>query len=427
MLIYHTLKTFNKKDKMAQLKPFRGILYNPFRVTGDLVTAPPYDIISLSYKEHLYNKSEFNIIRIDFGVELPGDTKAFNQYTRAKADFEKWLNNEILIRDKSPCLYAYEINYHVHGSNLTLRGLVALVKIEELGRGIYPHEATYSKPKADRLNLMRACNANISPIYALYNSPEKVTSHILASNCNAPWLTSKDADGAVHKIYKIEDPKIHEQIISEFWDKSIYIADGHHRYEVALEFKKEMDLNTNAAKLSYDYVMMFLANIQDKGITVLPTHRLIKYSSDSKDILKKLENYFDISSADSQKDIMDILISESRNAIGLYMNKDNRWYILKHMGERLRDIHPSLSNLDVVLLHELIFKKILGIREFAYEMNPEKAIRMVQSRDFDAAFFLKPTSLKDVEQVALANERMPPKSTYFYPKLLTGMVINSFM
>ncbi len=414
---------------MAQIIPFRGILYNPSRVSGELVTAPPYDIITPSYKQDLYNKSECNIVRIDFGMELTGDNTTNNKYTRAKEDFDKWMSNGILIRDEAPFFYSYEIDYSVSNRNFTLRGLIALVKIEELGRGIYPHEATHSKPKADRLNLMRACHANISPIYALYNSSQRITSGILESTSYDPWMISKDADGAVHKIFKIQDTNLHEQIIKEFNDKSIYIADGHHRYEVALEFKKEMeevalnDLNTN---FSYDYVMMFLANIQDEGITVLPTHRLIKGLSGSRDIIKRVENYFEINKAPLNIDITDILSLEPKNAIGLYMNNDKTWYILKYKGGKLGDLHPALGSLDVVVLHELIFKRILDINDFAYEMNAKEAERMVRAGEFDAAFFLKPTRLEDVEQVALANKRMPPKSTYFYPKLLTGMVINSF-
>lgn len=415
---------------MAYIKPFRGILYNPLIVNGDMITAPPYDIITPTYKEDLYKKSDYNIVRIDYGMDLPGDSDAVNKYTRARDSFELWMSNGILLRDETPSFYAYEISYTAYEKHLNLKGLMALVRIEELGSGVYPHEATYSKPKADRLNLMRACNANISPIYALYNSPEKITSNILARCLNNPLLISKDVEGAIHKIFRIDDVTLHKQITNEFLDKSIYIADGHHRYEVALEFKKEVEQASrnerDRGQSHYDYVMMFLANIQDDGITVFPTHRLVKCPFGQAHILKKLEKYFEINTADLRKDITDILIMNNSNAIGLYMNMDQTWYILKYMGERLRDVHPSLNNLDVVLLHELILNKILDINEFAYEMNPKEAIRMVQSGDFDAAFFLKPTRLRDVEQVALANKRMPPKSTYFYPKLLTGLVINSF-
>ncbi len=416
---------------MAIIKPFEGILYNPLKVNGDMVMAPPYDVITQAYKDALYNRSACNVVRIDFGVELPEDNNSVNKYTRAKDDLELWMSNGILVQDEIPYFYAYEIDYTVFGKPLTLRGLMALVKIEELGNGVYPHEATYSKPKADRLNLLRTCLANTSPIYALYNSRDKVTSGVLKSISDEPWITSKDSDGAVHRIYKIHDLGSYEEIIKEFKDKAIYIADGHHRYEVALEFQKEMQeaaegKDNNIRLFPYDYVLMFLANIEDDGISVLPTHRLIKGIPDSSYIINKLRNYFDINTAGFDKDIREILSSENRNAIGMYVNKDEKWYILKYTGGRLKDLHPALSNLDVVLLHELIFKRALDISDFAYEMNASEALRMVQAGDFDAAFFLNPTKLKDVEQAALANKRMPPKSTYFYPKLLTGMVINSF-
>jgi uncharacterized protein (DUF1015 family) len=416
---------------MALIEPFKGILYNPQKINGDDVMAPPYDIITPEFKEALYDRSPYNIVRIDFGKDMPGDSDADNKYIRAKGNLRQWTESGVLARDKKPYFYAYEADYTVFGKTEKLKGIIALVKIDELGKGVYPHEATYSKPKADRLNLMRACNANVSPIYALYNSPERVASGILDALLDNPWISARDADGAVHKISRIEDFKVYESIIREFSDKAIYIADGHHRYEVAIEFKEEMrkkeNLRSNDNTLQpYDYVMMFLANIQDEGITVLPTHRLIKCPMQNEHILKKLESNFEINSAGSKMDITDILMLEIENAIGLYMKEDKRWYILKYKGERLRDMHPSLSSLDVVVLHELIFKRILEINDFAYEMNSKEAVKMVRAGDFDAAFFLKPTDLKDVEQVALANKRMPPKSTYFYPKLLTGMVINSF-
>lgn len=418
---------------MAIVRPFKGILYNPLKVSGDIVTAPPYDIIAPADKEALYNRSECNIVRIDYGMEFQGDNVSVNRYTRAKDNLEQWMSKGILMQDEIPYFYAYEIHYTVFGKPLTLRGLMALVKIEELGNGIYPHEATYSKPKADRLNLLKTCLANTSPIYALYNSRQKVTSGILASISDEPWITSEDSDGAIHRIYKIRDLDLYEEIINEFHDKAVYIADGHHRYEVALEFQKEMresagNKDTNARIFPYDYVMMFLANIEDDGISVLPTHRLIKGIPDSRYlIINRLANYFEIHTVAADKNITEILSSENKNAIGLYINRDDKWYILKYTGGGLKDIHPALNNLDVVLLHELIFKRVLEITDFAYEMNAKKAIKMVRTGDYDAAFFLNPTRLEDVEQAALANKRMPPKSTYFYPKLLTGMVINSFI
>src|SRR5208283_457761 len=250
---------------MANIIPFKVLLYNPEKVSGDDVIAPPYDVITPDYKETLYRKSPYNIVRIDSGKEMAGDTDTSNKYTRARALLEKWVKEEILVRDETPALYGYEIDYVFSGEKKQLKGILALVKIEELGKGIYPHEETHSKPKADRLNLMKACFGNISPIYSLYNSPDKIASGILRDIHNAPFISGTDADGARHSIFKITDKSQIESIVRELYDKPLFIADGHHRYEVALEFKKEME----AKRGPWDYVMMFLANMADEGITIL--------------------------------------------------------------------------------------------------------------------------------------------------------------
>ncbi|BCB95166.1 hypothetical protein JZK55_00880 [Dissulfurispira thermophila] len=412
---------------MAKIIPFRGILYNPAKVSGDEVIAPPYDVITPEYRDVLYNKSPYNIVRVDFGKELPNDTNGDNKYTRARGFFEHWIKQGILVQDANPMFYAYEIDYNLYGKNKTLRGLMSLVKIEELGKGVFPHEATHAKPKADRLNLMRACLANISPIYSLYNSPEKITSSILNNIKDKPYISARDIDGAVHKLYKIQDKLQIDAIIKELSDKPIFIADGHHRYEVALEFFKEMGDGP------WEYVLMFLANISDEGIAILPTHRLIKGITNANEILHKLQMDFEIETIKDNIESEDpenqkiFWGAESGCRFGLYIGKERQWYILKYRGTDLKDIEPALKNLDVVVLHELILKRDLGITNVTYEMDVKEAIKRTDDGEFDAAFFLRPTSVDDVERVALSGLRMPPKSTYFYPKLLTGMVINKFI
>ncbi len=417
---------------MALIKPFKGIFYNTKKINGDDIVAPPYDIINPDFKEALYDKSPYNIVRIDFGKDLPGDSDTNNKYTRAKHNLSEWIETDILLRDEIPYFYIYESDYSVFGENKKLQGIIALVKLDELGKGVYPHEATYSKPKTDRLNLMRACKGNISPIYSLYNSPERTVSQIINNLSSTPLISARDYDGAIHKLHRIQDISLYESIIKEFSDKSIYIADGHHRYEVALEFKEEMNKsnikNNNCNTLQpHDFIMMFLANIQDDGISILPTHRLIKGISDSSQIITKINPYFEIYTAMVNNNIRKILSSYGKNSIGLYAKKEEKLYILKYKGGTLWDIHPALRNLDVVLLHELILMRTLGITDFAYEMNPDEALKMVRLGLYDAAFFLNPTEVEEVEMSALANVRMPPKSTYFYPKLLTGLIINSFI
>ncbi|MBF0559502.1 MAG: DUF1015 domain-containing protein [Nitrospirae bacterium] len=413
---------------MAQILPFRGLLYNPAEVSGDDVIAPPYDVISPEYKEALYLKSPYNIVRIDAGKALDGDTDTNNKYTRARECMEKWVKEKVLIRDEAPAFYGYEIDYVHSGNRRKLRGILALVKLEELGQGIYPHEETHSKPKADRLDLMRSCFGNISPIYSLYNSPQKIASTILRDMTEAPFISGTDADGARHSIYRVTDKSKIDSIIKEFNDKPIFIADGHHRYEVALEFKKEMDKEKRRELNDFcpwDYVMMFLANMSDEGIAILPTHRLVRGIREN-DIFRKLESDFDITRMPKTDVSAGIPPLEGKNVFGFYMNREDVWHILRYKGKSLPDIHPALKDLDVVVLHELILKRDLGITDIVYEMDAAEAIKRVQRGEFDGLFLLNPTGIEDVERVALSHLRMPPKSTYFYPKVLTGMVINLF-
>ena len=307
-----------------------------------------------------------------------------------------------------------------------MRGFLGLVRLEALGKGnIHPHEYTHSKPKKDRLDLMRYCEANISPIFSLYNSPEKKTSSLLAEVSKAkPYIEAQDRDGAVHRLWQIENAESVDVIKAELEGKAVFIADGHHRYETALEYQKEMKKKegTSDKTRPYDYVLMFLANMVDEGLTILPTHRLVKHLS--ADALEQLSTDFDILTMKISDDIPSA-IAGKRDAYGLYTGGDT-WHSLHYKGEGIHGVPPALRDLDVTILHDLIFKQLLDIEAVSYEMNVQKCLQAVQSGEFGAAFFLNPTGVYDVERVALASLRMPPKSTYFYPKLMTGMVLNIF-
>ena len=414
---------------MAEVVPFKGVLFNVpqiSKLSGEDLLAPPYDIITPEYKDVLYEKNPYNIVRIDFGKEFPGDNSGENKYTRAKKALDDWLKDRALITSRTPCFYSYEVSYEIHGKEQTLRGFLGLVRLEELGEGnIHPHECTHSKPKKDRLDLMRICGANISPIFSLYNSTDKKTSSILLDiNKARPYIEAKDSDGSVHRLWAIEDSDAINNIKNELEGKAIFIADGHHRYETALEYRKEMrekEGATDAAK-PYDYVLMFLANMSDEGLTILPTHRLVKNIPPG--TLDILSSDFEIQKTSGNFDIADSIAGE-RDVFGLYKGGDS-WYKLSYRGEGISEAVPALKDLDVYVLHELIFKK-LGINsDIVYEMDVNKCIALVEENNFSAAFFLNPTRVEDVERVALASLRMPPKSTYFYPKLLTGLVLNIF-
>jgi uncharacterized protein (DUF1015 family) len=413
---------------MAEIVPFRGILYNVSNVSIGDVLAPPYDLITPEYQEELYRKSPYNVVRIDFGKEQPADSEADNKYTRAKGYLGKWINERILIISEKPSFYAYEMSYAIDGGGKRLIGFLGLVKIEELGKGkIHPHECTYSKPKQDRLNLLRTCEANTSPIFSLYKSKEKELSTLLSEVTQTrPYIEAADAAGAIHRLWQIDRKEDIEMIKEELRDKDIFIADGHHRYETSLEFQREMreKRSSPAGSEPFDYVLMFLANMLDGGLTILPTHRLVREIPE--DIHIRLSEYFEIEPVGTDFNIAK-RISGRKYVFGFFQNRDEMWYLLAFKGRNLSEVHPALREIDVIILHDLVLKEILKVEDIDYEMDVEKALEKVRSGMFRAVLFLNPTKVEDVEKAAFTSVRMPPKSTYFYPKLLTGMVINSFL
>jgi len=411
---------------MAEIIPFRGILYNVSRVSAEDVLAPPYDVITPEYREALYMQSPYNIVRIDFGKEHPGDDQTDNKYTRARKYLDTWLKEGVLVRSEKPSIYAYEMSYTINGERKNLLGFLCLVKLEELGkRSIFPHECTHSKPKKDRLNLMRSCGANTSPIFSLYKSLGGRISDILGKvSVTRPYMECENIAGDLHRLWQIDDAGQIETIRQELQDKAIFIADGHHRYETAFEYYKEMSAKESPTSAKpFDHVLMFLADMMDEGLTILPTHRLLKEIPS--DIDEILSEFFEVANVKDDFRIRENLSGEKR-AFGFFRRGDNIWHILKYKGGNLSDIHPDLRGIDVIILHELVLKKMLKTEEIGYEMDIQRALEKVRSGEFKAAFFLNPTGVEDVEKSALSSVRMPPKSTYFYPKLLTGLTINKF-
>ncbi len=432
---------------MAEVIPFKGVLYNPQKVDAGSVMAPPYDIVTPEFKEILYKRSPYNIIQIDFGKDNAGDNEKENRYTRASNSLNEWLKQEILIKDTEPSFYCYETSYKINGQKKKLRGFLGIVKIEELASGkIHPHEMTYSKPRTDRLNIIRFCEANISPIFSLYSSPDRLTSSILEKlSEEKPFIEAKNGDDFIHRLWRISDKTSIETIKKDLSNKNIFIADGHHRYETALEFKNEMNkkglLKTGTEP--FNYVMMFLVNIEDDGLTVLPAHRLAEIKNKVQ-IKESLKPYFDITTIkfddSTEKQAMQEMLSSIQNSknsrnrsrhfgttLGMLIKDEKAFCILNFKGA-LSEInsHESLKKLAVTILHKLVFKKLLGVDKFEYEMDHDLVVEKVQHSQHQVAFFLPPTNIRDVKEVALAGQRMPPKSTYFYPKLLTGMVIYKF-
>jgi uncharacterized protein (DUF1015 family) len=428
---------------MAEIRPFRGIIYNKEKVADlDLVLAPPYDIITPELQGKLYELSPYNIVRLDLGKEYSTDTSEDNRYTRASRYLEDWLKEGILKRDESDSIYIYQMNYlSPKGFKKTLRGFVSLVKLEEPDSGaILPHENTYIGPRVDRLNLLRATRTNLSLIFSLYPGEGRISKII--ENCRGgvtPLLQARDSESTIHTLSAlwvgsstIKDKSIIEEIVKEMGNRQIFIADGHHRYETALLFRDEM---RKKGKEGYDYVMMFLADVEDEGLTILPTHRLIRTLtiSNHEEIKRVIEKYFEIKTIQGKEKMLKGLEERNHYSFGMYMDRAYYLLTLKEEGAKgrsslLADLPYDLRNLDSAILHFLLFEKLLNVKngDFDYERNVDEAIRKVDSGDFRIAFFMNPPQVSEVRDVALSNERMPPKTTFFYPKLLTGMVMNKF-
>lgn len=409
---------------MTEVIPFKGILYDNQMTTGSQVIAPPYDVINPAMREALYGKSPFNVVRIDAGMDLPEDNEAENKYTRSRELFFRWQAEGVLKRDDAPAFYAYRMDYTAGGAKLTLTGLFGLVKLVELGEGVYPHEATHSKPKHDRLSLMDSLGANTSPIFALYEGPACTTASALHSATTGPaYLQAMEDDGTVHAVWPIRDAATITAIQTELKGRKIFIADGHHRYETALDYRDSARRKSGAAPadvLPTDYVMMFLADITDHGLTVLPTHRLVRV--DISGMKDKLAKFFDIEKLPESSDIPAAIEGRART-FGMYAGGGRYRLTLKACD--LSDIPAALAGLDVVVLHEMVFGRMLSVDAIAYEMDYNTVIGRVKSGEFDAAFFLNSTPVSSVQAVADARLRMPPKSTYFFPKIQTGFVMNS--
>ena len=415
---------------MARIKPFNGVLYNAKKVNIANAVAPPYDVISPSMREELYKAGAHNIIRLILGKEEKSESPDNNKYSRAGKLLKDWLKTETFLKDEKPSLYVYSQEYLHKGRKRTRTGFIALMKIEDPKKsGVLPHEYTLAKPKKDRLNLIMHTRANLSPIFSLFQDGGNKVGSILKGfvKSNKPLFTV-DREGVVHKFWRMEKKTLIEKIKIRMRDKKIFIADGHHRYEVALAYRNKMRKTKDFAK-NADYVMMYFTNLSEKGgsLTVLSTHRAVKGVEKfvSAEFYIRLKKYFKIIKARSIKKCIESLEKNTgeKHSFGMYAGK-GKLYILTSRKA------PSPKKLDVAFLHEFVIDKLLGVKNsqnsIKYVRDAEAALSLVDTGDYQAAFFLRPTAVSDMKALAEKGEMMPQKSTYFYPKLLTGLVINKF-
>lgn len=449
---------------MAYITPIRGLRYNPEKVSDlALAITPPYDVINAQAQEKFYQLHPYNIIRLEYGKTYDQDTADNNRYTRAAQEFTHWQEEDVLLTEDQPAIYVYAQEFSLGNTRKTRTGIMAGVKIEPYETGIIlPHEETMPKHKADRLALMEACGANFSPIFSLYSDPQLQVETITAAMLKEkPDIDFVSADGQRHRLWAIKDAQQIEAIQRAFSAKTIFIADGHHRYETAMNHQNNMRQNNPSGDLQpYDFVMMTLVNLYDPGLVVLPTHRLVKNIDPSKasSLLQQLEDYFVIESYPfihdkdeldphlfhtfmqdlAHKDTQAITPEKTlhTHAFGLYMGQKNG-YLLTLKEDA--DIHhflpqsksPAWRQLDVTILHQVIMETFLGIgglqraneSNLTYTREELEAVERIRNGEYQMVFFMNPTKVEEVTAVAGNGEKMPQKSTFFYPKLPTGLLI----
>ena len=436
---------------MAKIHAFRGIRYNLGQV-GALsdVIAPPYDVIDPALQEELYRQHPLNVIRLILNRSEPDDDDLQNQYTRAASTLRKWQREGVLQIDPDPAVYVYHQVYTHGGESFTRRGFMARVDLEQLGSGsIYPHEETHAAAKADRLQLTRACQANLSQIFSVYPDPDNLVQQGLEAviTTQAP-LEAVDHLGIIHRIWPVTDLSVIQQVASDMAALPLFIADGHHRYETACNFLEERrQQEALTANDPANGVLMMCVSMNDPGMIVLPTHRLFRgiTAMNSEDLRARLADSFTTEPVgkgpEQATELWESIESAgSQETLGLYTAPDQQWLLatLTETGRaRMASISPHQSSawqgLGVSILHRLVIETLLGIESHPkphYVHRVEEVIDGLQvgidsGEQFPLAALVMPASLDHIRSISHAGERMPAKSTYFFPKLVSGLVFHS--
>lgn len=419
------------------IKPLNAIVYNQEIVKQEEVIAPPYDVISEKYRDELYKRSPFNITRLIL-------SNAENPYEDASLSFENWKHNSILINCEKPVILYLIQKYKLNGKDIVRKGFIARNKIEDFStKNILPHEFTMSGPKEDRLKLTKACKANFSQIFMVYSDPEKQIENAVSEICTqTPFIDVLDDNGVQNIVYKIEDESIIKLIENVMSDKTLLIADGHHRYETALNYKNYLGENADEA----NYVMSYYTNLDD-DLLIFPTHRIITKWIEPYVLLETVKKYFDVKDftfigADKnevKKEFLQAIEKEAEKTIsmGLYMKNVNKFYLLtlrENVDEILNkyEVPNVLKTLDLTVLHKVILTEELGFTEaeqmaqdgIKYIKVENEAFDMIDLGKAEASFIMAYPKISAIKEISEAGYRMPQKSTYFYPKLLSGIVIN---
>jgi uncharacterized protein (DUF1015 family) len=437
---------------MPEIQAFRGLRYDLGHV-GSLsdVVAPPYDVIDPELQTALYKRHPANVIRLILNRDEPGDDETSNRYSRAARFLRNWVREGLLQQEGDPAVYVYHQQFRVGQQELVRRGFMARVRLEPFGEGkIFPHEETHASAKEDRLKLTRACRANLSQIFGLYPDPQSRALELLDQTVAGQTpLEAVDHLGVIHRLWPMTDVNTIAEFSTLVGDKPLFIADGHHRYETALNYRQELIAQHGRLDPSHpaNFVLTMLVSMSDSGTVVLPTHRLFRglAAVQSSDLVNQLAPCFDTRVAGEGPDLAELLwqqieSDDDQGQIGLYAAADQRWVMARlngagrqRMATAAADHGADWQGLGVAVLHRLIIETLLGARDLPkakYVHQVDELIRDLQSGDEDGSEFplaalVMPATLDHIRSISQAGERMPAKSTYFYPKLLSGLVLHS--
>ncbi|MFO0902596.1 MAG: DUF1015 domain-containing protein [Pirellulales bacterium] len=445
---------------MPHIQAFRGIRYDLGHV-GSLsdVIAPPYDVIDPALQDELYKRHPSNVIRIELNRDEPGDDATSNRYTRAARFFRNWRSEGVLHVDSDPALYVYHQVFQYQGREYQRRGFMTRVRLERFGEGkIYPHEETHASAKQDRLLLTQACKANISQIFGLYPDPENAAQELLEAACVGKTpLQATDHLGVVHRLWLVTDVKTISEVAAIMDPKPMYIADGHHRYETACNYRDQLAAGGSLSPSHpANFVLTMCVSMNDPGMIVLPTHRLFRGVPplSSAELMAKLEGYFVTRNVGQGANRAAEVWSEIEDAgeqgtLAFYTAKDDAWTHasvtprgVEKIAELATDHSADWQSLGVSLLHRLVMENLLGLNNLPKPMyvhsveEVEQGLiqgdtvgrdatgQMGQGGRFELAALVMPATVEHVQSISEHGERMPAKSTYFYPKLLSGLVFN---
>ncbi|MCP4650679.1 MAG: DUF1015 domain-containing protein [PVC group bacterium] len=420
---------------MANISPFRGLRYNTKKIKNiNKVFAPPYDVISEAERDKLYKQHSNNVIKLILGKQSKKDTVKNNRYTRAKADFFQWIDDEIMIFDEKPSIYVYTQDYTFEGVKKKRIGFVSCLRFDDKDEGCLPHEQTLAKPKKDRIQLMQSVEANLSPIFSFYIDNKNAIDTVLKPYTRKKALIDyTDKDNIRHKFWKVDDVKTISKVKTLMKGKRVFIADGHHRYEVSRSYYEQMRKKSKAG--NHNQVMVYFTGFNEENLSVMPTHRLVKGVKNLDARMKDIEKYFTKTPCKNLNDMLAKQAKEKGFTLGMCFKGKFNVLTMKDnvlLNRLMRKSPSQWKKLDVAMLNKVVFEHIFKLNasqkeeKISYTRDAQFAATAVKKKLADVAFFPNPTKADQVKKIALAKYRMPQKSTYFYPKPITGLVIHKF-